>query len=78
MGSRFKVRGSRLLVVRGSRLEAYGGLRLEAYGDLRLLQFKAQGFVSSRLEASSVQGSRPCRQVTLTKSTSDDKGSWLA
>ena len=45
-------------MVRGSRLEAYGGSRLEAYGDSRLLQFKAQGFVSSRLEALSVQGSR--------------------
>ena len=45
-------------MVRGSRLEAYGGSRLEAYDDSRLLQFKAQGFVSSRLETLSVQGSR--------------------
>ena len=48
-------------MVRGSRLEAYGGSRLEAYGDSRLLQFKAQNFVSSRLETLSVQGSRLCQ-----------------
>ena len=46
---RFQVQGSRFEAYSGSRLEARG-FRLEPYGDSRLLQFKDQGFVSSRLE----------------------------
>ena len=49
-GSRLEARVLRWFEARGSSLMVIRGSRLEGYSDSRLLQFKAQGFVSSRLE----------------------------